>query len=171
MYSASAWRQRLSLPRSTSHARPSARRASGKVPELFVTHFGDPLLPADDGDALGYALTRAQYLSRAMWLVAAEADQALGLAAHHAVESEVRVVLECLVDRRLSARSRRDIIDTLVDGMEALAQADGIRLLIVMLESDVSRTRSRGEASLQWRSNPGEHGCKSIFCARPAAVL
>ena len=39
----------------------------------------------------------------------------------------------------VAARSR-DIIDTLVGGMEALAQADGVRLLIVMLESDVSRT-------------------------------
>lgn len=140
MHSAPAWRQRLWVPR-TVRCRTSTRRASGKLPELFVTHVGDPLLPADDGDVLGYTLTRAQrrYLCRATWLVAANGDQALGLAAHHPVESEVRVVLECLVDRRLSARSRRGITETLVDGMEALARADGIRLLIVMLESDVSR--------------------------------
>ena len=141
MHSAPAWRQRLWVPR-TVRPRTSTKRASGKVPELFVTHVGVPLLPADDGDVLGYTLTRAQrrYLSRATWLVAAEGDQALGLAAHHPVQSEVRVVLECLVDQRLSPRSRRGITETLVDGMEALAQADGIRLLIVMLESDVSRT-------------------------------
>lgn len=141
MHSAPTWRQRLWVPRTTRRARTSMSPTSREVPELFVTHVGDPLLPADDGDVLGYRLTRAQrrYLSRATWLVAAEADQALGLAAHHPVESEVRVVLECLVDRRLSARSRNDIIDILVDGMETLAQADGIRLLIVMLESDVSR--------------------------------
>ena len=140
MHSAPAWRQRLWVPR-TVRTRTSTRRESGKVPELLVTHVGDPLLAADDGEVLGYTLTRAQrrYLSRATWLVAAEGDQALGLAAHHPVESEVRVVLECLVDRRLPPRSRRGIIETLVDGMEALAQADGIRLLIVMLESDVSR--------------------------------
>lgn len=141
MHSVPAWRQRLWVPRTTRRPRTSTRRAPGKVPELFVTHVGDPLLPADDGDVLGYTLTRAQrrYLSRATWLVAAENDQALGLAAHHPVQSEVRVVLECLVDRRLSARARGGIIEILVDGMEALAQADGIQLLIVMLESDVSR--------------------------------
>lgn len=140
MHSAPAWRQRLWVPR-TVRSRTSMRRASEKVPELFITHVGDPLLPADDGDVLGYTLTRAQrrYLSRATWLVAAEGDQALGLAAHHPAQSEVRVVLECLVDRRLSPRRRRGVTGTLVDGMEALAQADGIRLLIVMLESDVSR--------------------------------
>lgn len=141
MHSVPAWRQRLWVPRTTSRALTSTRRASGTIPELFVTHVGDPLLPADDGDVLGYTLTRAQrrYLSRATWLVAAEDDQAVGLAAHHPVQSEVRVVLECLVDRRLSARTRRGIIEILVDGMEALAQADGVQLLIVMLESDVSR--------------------------------
>jgi len=141
MHSAPAWRQRLWVPQTTRRARTSTRRTPGKVPELFVTHIGDPLLPADDGDVLGYTLTRARrrYLSRATWLVAAEGDQALGLAAHHPVESEVRVVLECLVDRRLSARTRRGIIEILVDGMEILARADGVRLLIVMLESDVSR--------------------------------
>lgn len=141
MHSAPAWRQRLWLPQTARRARPSMGRTPGMIPELFVTHVGDPLLPADDGDVLGYTLTRAQrrYLSGATWLVAAEGDQALGLAAHHPVQSEVRVVLECLADRRLPARTRRGIIEMLVDGMEALAQADGIQLLIVMLESDISR--------------------------------
>jgi len=141
MHSAPRWRQRLSVPQATRRAQSSTRRAPGTVPDLFITHVGDPLLPADGGDVLGYTLTRAQrrYLSRATWLVAAADDQALGLAAHHPVESEVRVVLECLVDRRLSVGTRRGIIEILVDGMEALAQADGVRLLIVMLGSDVSQ--------------------------------
>jgi hypothetical protein len=142
VHSAPPWRQRLCVPRTRRRARPTTARTHGTIPEFFVTHAGDPLLPADNADVLGYHLTRAQrrYLSSSTWLVAAEGDQALGLAAHQPSQSEVRVVLECLVDRRLSARGRRGITENLVDGMEALAQADGVTLLSVMLERGVSRT-------------------------------
>jgi len=122
--------------------REQKRRLVETPAELFITHAADPLLPADATDVLGYRLTRAQrrFLSGALWLIVADGGRAVGLAAYHPAHSDVRVVLECLVQRSLPVRARRRVADLLIDGLETLAQTDSVHLLVVMIEPDVPRT-------------------------------
>ncbi|MEZ5289801.1 MAG: hypothetical protein R2745_01825 [Vicinamibacterales bacterium] len=140
---------------------------------MFVTHASDPLLPTDGDDVLSYCLTPAQrrYLSRATWVVAADGNRALGLAAHQPAQSEVRLVLEWLVDRRLPTRVRRVTSEALIDGVEDLARADGVHLLIVMLEPGLPRASFKRRGFVTVAVEPwGAWMQKHLFGIPSAAV-
>jgi len=107
---------------------------------LRVIHAGDGSVPLDAPvNVLGHALSRQRrrYLQRAECVLATIAGHPVGLAAYHRVESDVRLVLEFVLDPGLRRPARCEVCGALIASLEMLSQEDGVQCLMVMLEADV----------------------------------
>ena len=87
----------------------------------------------------GHRVTRARmrHLVRSERLVVTWQDCCLGVAAYHAVESQVRVVHDFLVDCRLSPARMAAVIDTMLAGLEFAVRDERVTCLVVLVEGDV----------------------------------
>lgn len=106
-----------------------------------VSRGGCAAIDADDRcTVLGHSLNRARrrYLRQAEWIVAIDDTGPVGLAAYHRVESDVRLVLEFLLDQTLSESYARRVTDLLLSTVERLACDSGARCLMFMLGGDVT---------------------------------
>jgi len=107
---------------------------------LRVIHAGDGSVPLNAPvNVLGHALSRQRrrYLQRAECVLATIAGHPVGLAAYHRVESDVRLVLEFVLDPGLHRRDRCEVCGALIASLEMLSQEDGVQCLMVMIEADV----------------------------------
>lgn len=108
---------------------------------MEVSHGGCAFIEADDRCAvLGHSLNRARrrYLRQAEWIVAMDGTGPVGLAAYQRVDSDVRLVLELLLDRTLSESDTTRVTDLLVSTVEMLAYDDGVRCVMFMLGGEVA---------------------------------
>lgn len=108
---------------------------------MEVSHGGCASIEADDRCVvLGHSLNRARrrYLRQAEWIVAMDGTGPVGLAAYQRVDSDVRLVLELLLDRTLSESDTTRVTDLLVSTVEMLAYDDGVRCVMFMLGGEVA---------------------------------
>jgi len=107
---------------------------------LCLIHAGDGSVPLNAPvSVLGHALSRRRrrYLQRAECVLATIAGHPVGLAAYHRVESDVRLVLEFVLDPDLRRPTRCEVCGALIASIEMLSQEDGVQCLMVMLEADI----------------------------------
>ena len=108
---------------------------------MEVSHGGCASIETDDRCAvLGHSLNRARrgYLRQAEWIVAMDDTGPVGLAAYQRVDSDVRLVLELLLDRTLSESDTTRVTDLLVSTVEMLAYDDGVCCVMFMLGGEVA---------------------------------
>jgi len=88
----------------------------------------------------GHRVTRARlrHLVNSERLVVTRQDSCLGVAAYQASESQVRVVHDLLVDRRLSPKDAGSVVEMLLAGLEFAARSECVTCLVVLIEGDVS---------------------------------
>jgi len=139
--------RRLGRLADAPHRTRQGRKASATVGvrvhgplTVEISRGGCAALDADDRDAvLGHSLSRARrhYLRKAEWVVAMDDTGPVGLAAYHRIQSDVRLVLEFLLDTTLHASDARRVIDLLLSTVETLARDGGARCLMVMFGGDV----------------------------------
>ena len=100
----------------------------------------------------GHCLSRARlrHLQESDWVVVTEDSVPVGLAAYKCVDSEVRVVHELLLDRRLTGRDAARVTDALLAALEMVAYDDRVRCLMFLLHCDVVITpfERRGYAAI-----------------------
>jgi hypothetical protein len=125
------------LARQTATARLTRQgRARGSI-TIEVRHGGCAALNTDDpGTVLGHSLNRARrrYLNHAEWIVAMDDRRLVGVAAYHPIQSDVRLVLEFLLDPTLSESDAGHVTNMLLSTVERLACESGAQCLMVMLD-------------------------------------
>ncbi len=107
---------------------------------LRLIHAGDGSLPLNAPvGVLGHALSRRRrrYLQRAECVLATLAGHPVGLAAYHRLESDLRLVLEFLLDPGLRGPICNEVCGAMIASLEMLGHDDGVRCLMVMLDADV----------------------------------
>lgn len=105
-----------------------------------ISRGGCAAIEADNRSAiLGHSLNRARrrYLRNAEWIVAMDGTGPVGLAAYHRLQSDVRLVLEFLLDQTLSASDARRVTDLLLSTLERCACDSGARCLMLMVGGEV----------------------------------
>jgi hypothetical protein len=119
------------LPRVPARVRPLCLR---------LIHAGEGSLPLNAPvGVLGHALSRPRrrYIQLAECVLATIAGNPVGLAAYHRLESDVRLVLEFLLDPDLSRPVRDEVCGALIASLEMLVHDDCVRCLMVTLDADV----------------------------------
>lgn len=87
----------------------------------------------------GHRLSRARirHIAQSERIAVTAGTRSVGLAAYKKADSNVRVVHEFLVSRRLDDRGHAIVIDMILTAMELLFGDDGIQCLMVLLGPDV----------------------------------
>lgn len=90
----------------------------------------------------GHRLSRARirHLAQSERIAVSDGALSAGLAAYRKADSDVRVVHEFLVSRRLDERGARVVAHMMLSALEMLSCDDGVRCLMVLLGPDVSLT-------------------------------
>jgi hypothetical protein len=90
----------------------------------------------------GHHLSRARirHLAQSDRVAVCDGTCVLGLAAYRKVDSDVRVVHEFLLNRRLDARSRDSVAHLLLKTLEMLAYDDQVHCVMVLLGPEVPLT-------------------------------
>jgi len=71
-------------------------------------------------------------------LVVTRQGSCVGVAAYQVSGSQVRVVHDFLVDRRLSPGDAGSVVDRLLAGLEFAARSECVTCLVVLIDGDVS---------------------------------
>lgn len=110
---------------------------------VAISRGGCPSIDAADTDRaiLGHTLRRARrrYLRDAEWIVAMDDASPVGLAAYQPVDSDVRLVLEFLLDTTLEKSRALHATALLLATVERRARQDGIQWLMFALDAEVPR--------------------------------
>jgi hypothetical protein len=90
----------------------------------------------------GRRLSRARirHLAQSERIPVSDGASSAGLAAYRKADSDVRVVHEFLVSRRLDDRGARAVAHMMLTALEMLSCDDGVRCLMFLLGPDVSLT-------------------------------
>jgi hypothetical protein len=85
---------------------------------------------------LGHPVSRRRrrYLRQAEWIVAVDDTGPVGVAAYHCVKSDVRLVLEFLLDPALTAPDACRVTNLLISTLEVLARESGALCLMVVVD-------------------------------------
>ena len=88
----------------------------------------------------GHCLSRARlrHLAQSEWITVTAGTRSTGLAAFKRAESDVRVVHEFLVNRRLDDRDNELVTRLMLGALEMLCADEGIHCLVVVLGPGVS---------------------------------
>jgi hypothetical protein len=86
----------------------------------------------------GLSRTRLRHLAESECIAVTAGARAAGLAAYKKAESDVRVVHEFLVNRRLDDRGNEILMHLMLRAVEMLSYDEGIHCLIIVLSPGVS---------------------------------
>jgi len=118
-------------------ARARARGRSRRPLSIEVGRGGCPTIDAADLHmVLGHSLSsaRRRYLRHAEWVVVMDDSRPVGVAAYQPIRSDVRLVLEFLLDPALSGSAARRVTDMLLSTLEMKACEGGAHCLMLILD-------------------------------------
>lgn len=105
-----------------------------------VVQGGDGTVPLDaPNGVLRRSLNRRRrrYIRLSECVLVEAAGRPVGLAAYHRVESEVRLVMEFLLDPDLGETTRDEACAALIAGLETGSHNDNVQCLMVMVEPNI----------------------------------
>lgn len=117
-------------------------RRDGAPLTIEVNHGGGVAVSSDDRESvLGQPLNRCRrrYLRHAECVVALDEARVVGIAAYQPVQSDVRLVLEFLLDPALSATDTIRVANLLLSTVELLACESGACCVMVVFNAGVTR--------------------------------
>jgi hypothetical protein len=132
---------RTSTRRCHAVSETAGRRRRGAL-TIEVNRGGCLAINGDDLDTmLGESLNhvRRRYLRDAEWVVAMDNTRPVGVAAYHPVPSDVRLVLEFLLDPELSAPDAMRVANLLLSTVELRAGESGACCVMVVFNAGVTR--------------------------------